>query len=167
MREHFGAPWGNRLKATTAVVLAILVLAVFTVKGWAVLVILAILGLALAFAVRGYSVVAGQLLIHRLGWATRYDLAGLTSVEYSPGVTIGSARTMGIGGLFGFVGHFHNAVLGSYRAYATHEDNTVVLDFAGDKIVVTPDAPLEFVEVVESMRGDGAPSRAGEPNGAQ
>ena len=32
-----------------------------------------------------------QLLIHRLGWATRFDLEGLTRAEYSPGATIGSA----------------------------------------------------------------------------
>lgn len=152
MRQHFGAPWGNRLKVTTALVLAILGVAFFTIKGWAVLVILAIVGVALVFAVRGYSVMDGQLLIHRLGWATRFDLEGLTRAEYSPGATIGSARTMGIGGLFGFVGHFHNAVLGSYRAYATHESNTVVLDFGGQKIVVTPDAPVEFVEAIEAMR---------------
>jgi hypothetical protein len=105
---------------------------------------------AAAFAIRGYSVVEGKLLIHRLGWATKYDLARLSSVESSPGVTVGSMRTMGIGGLFGFVGHYHNAVLGSYKAYATNELNTVVLAFEGETIVVTPDDPAGFVEAVEA-----------------
>lgn len=158
MGQHFKAPWGTKLWVMTAGVLAILVVALVTVKGWAALLLVAIVGLALVFAVRGYSVLDGQLLIHRLGWATRFDLADLTSVEFSPGATIGSIRTMGIGGLFGFVGHFRNEILGSYRAYATDEENTVILDFSGEKIVVTPDSPVEFVAAVEAARLDVAPS---------
>lgn len=158
MGQHFKAPWGTKLWVMTAGVLAILVVAFVTVKGWAALLLVAIVGLALAFAVRGYSVLDGQLLIHRLGWATRFDLADLTSVEFSPGATIGSIRTMGIGGLFGFIGHFRNEILGSYRAYATDEENTVILDFSGEKIVVTPDSPVEFVAAVEAARPDAAPS---------
>lgn len=158
MRQHFKAPWGTKLWVMTAGVLAILVVALVTVKGWAALLLVAIVGLALALTVRGYSVLDGQLLIHRLGWATRFDLADLTSVEFSPGATIGSIRTMGIGGLFGFVGHFRNEILGSYRAYATDEENTVILDFSGEKIVVTPDSPVEFVAAVEAARLDVAPS---------
>jgi len=156
--QHFKAPWGTKLWVMTAGVLAILVVALVTVKGWAALLLVAIVGLALVFAVRGYSVLDGQLLIHRLGWAIRFDLADLTSVEFSPGATIGSIRTMGIGGLFGFVGHFRNEILGSYRAYATDEENTVILDFSGEKIVVTPDSPVEFVAAVEAARLDVAPS---------
>lgn len=158
MGQHFKAPWGTKLWVMTAGVLAILVVALVTVKGWAALLLVAIVGLALVFAVRGYSVLDGQLLIHRLGWAIRFDLADLTSVEFSPGATIGSIRTMGIGGLFGFVGHFRNEILGSYRAYATDEENTVILDFSGEKIVVTPDSPVEFVAAVEAARLDVAPS---------
>ena len=63
---------------------------------------------------------------------------------------MGSLRTMGIGGLFGFVGYFHNEILGSYRAYATNELNTVVLVFDGETIVVTPDDPEAFVEAVKA-----------------
>ena len=158
MRQHFKAPWGTKLWVMTAGVLAILVVALVTVKGWAALLLVAIVGLALAFAVRGYSVQDGQLLIHRLGWATKFDLSELLSVEFSPRATIGSIRTMGIGGLFGFVGHFRNEILGSYRAYATDEENTVILDFSGEKIVVTPDSPVEFVAAVEAARPDAAPS---------
>ena len=106
--QHFKAPWGTKLWVMTIGVLAILVVAFIAVKDWAALLLFAIVGLALAFAVRGYSVLDGQLLIHRLGWATKFDLSDLTSVEFSPGATIGSIRAMGIGGLFGFVGHFRN-----------------------------------------------------------
>jgi len=152
MREHFAAPWSTKLKATTALFVAVLLMAAYATKGWASLVVLAIFLVAAAFAIRGYSVRQGKLLIHRLGWATTYDLAALVSAEVSPGTTIGSLRAMGIGGLFGFVGHFHNAVLGSYKAYATNELNIVVLEFASEKIVVTPDDPHEFVDALQAAQ---------------
>jgi hypothetical protein len=138
----------------TAVFVVILAVAAYSAKGWASLVMVAIVLVAAALTIRGYSVVEGKLLIHRLGWATKYDLARLSSVEISPGVTVGSMRTMGIGGLFGFVGHFQNAVLGSYKAYATNDLNTVVLAFEDETIVVTPDDPAGFVEAVEAACAD-------------
>ena len=154
IREHFRAPWSTKLKGLTAAFVVILAVAAYVAKGWASLVMMAILLIAAAFTIRGYSVVEGKLLIHRLGWATKYDLARLSRVEISPGVTVGSVRTMGIGGLFGFVGHYHNAILGSYKAYATNELNTVVLAFEGETIVVTPDDPARFVEAVEAAGAD-------------
>lgn len=163
MREHFTAPWSTKLKTTTAVLAAVLLVAAYAAKGWASLVVLAILLVAAAFAVRGYSVRQGRLLIHRLGWATTYDLSTLVSAEVSPGATIGSVRAMGIGGLFGFIGHFHNAVLGSYKAYATNDLNTVVLEIAGETIVVTPDDPQAFVEAVGAARDEPRSWQTGEP----
>lgn len=152
LRQHFRAPWSNKLKGLTAAFVAILAIAAYTVKGWASLVMLAILLVAAVFAIRGYSVSDGRLLILRLGWATRYDLSRLSRVEISPGATLGSVRTMGIGGLFGFVGHYHNAILGSYKAYATNDLNTVVLGIDDETIVVTPDDPAAFVEALENAR---------------
>jgi hypothetical protein len=142
----------------TAGLLLICLVAAYTVKGWGSLVILAIVLVAVTFAIRGYSVTDGKLLIHRLGWSTKFDLSRLTSVEVSPGATMGSIRTLGIGGLFGFVGHYHNEILGPYKAYATNEFNTVVLDLDGEKIVVTPDKPDEFAEAVEAARAELAPA---------
>lgn len=152
MNQHFFAPWSTRLKVMTVALVLICLVAAYTVKGWGSLVILAIVLIAATFAIRGYSVIDGRLLIHRLGWSTKFDLSRLTSVEVSPGATMGSIRTMGIGGLFGFVGHYRNEILGTYKAYATNEFNTVVLDFDGEKIVVTPDKPEEFAEAVEAAR---------------
>jgi hypothetical protein len=138
----------------TAAFVVILAVAAYAARGWASLVMVAIVLVAAIFAIRGYSVLQGKLLIHRLGWATKYDLTRLSSVEISPGATVGSMRTMGIGGLFGFVGHYHNAVLGSYKAYATNDLNTVVLVFEEETIVVTPDDPAGFVAAVEAVCAD-------------
>ena len=148
MREHFFAPWSSKLKMTTGGLAIVLIIAAVATAGWGSLVILAILLVAAAFAIRGYSVTDGKLMVHHLGWANKFDLADLVSVEVSPGATIGSLRTMGIGGLFGSIGHFHNEILGSYKAYATNELNTVVMVFGTETIVVTPDDPEEFVEAV-------------------
>jgi hypothetical protein len=152
MRQHFFAPWSPRLKLMTVALLAVCLVAAYAAKGWGSLVILAIVLVAATFAIRGYSVIDGRLLIHRLGWSTKFDLSRLTSVEVSPGATMGSIRAMGIGGLFGFVGYYRNEILGTYKAYATNELNTVVLDFGGKKIVVTPDKPEEFLQAVEAAR---------------
>ena len=150
MREHFSAPWSTKLKLTTGGLAAVLLIAAVATAGWGSLVIAGIMLAAAAFAIRGYSVMDGKLLIHRMGWANKFDLAELTSAEVNPGATMGSLRTMGIGGLFGFVGYFHNEILGSYKAYATNEFNTVVLVFGNETIVVTPDDPEAFVEAVKA-----------------
>lgn len=150
MRKHFRAPWSAKLKLTTGLFAVVLIAVAATTGGWGSAVALIILVAAAGFAVRGYSVVDGRLLIHRLGWATKFDLANLTRVEVEPGATMGSLRSMGIGGLFGFVGHFYNRTLGSYKAYATNDFNTVVMAFDGETIVVTPDDPQAFVEAVRA-----------------
>jgi hypothetical protein len=150
MRQHFRAPWSTKLKLTTAVFAAVLIVVAAIEPGWGSAVAVGVLLAGAAFAIRGYSVTGGRLLIHRLGWATKFDLARLTRVEATPGATMGSVRAMGIGGLFGFVGRFHNQILGSYKAYATHDLNTVVMVFDGETIVVTPDDPQAFVEAVRA-----------------
>ena len=150
MREHFYAPWSTKLKLTTGVFAAVLVVAAVAAGGWGSVVIVGILIVAAAFAIRGYSVMDGKLLIHHLGWANKLDLSKLSKAEVSPGATMGSARTMGIGGLLGFVGYFRNEILGSYKAYATNELNTVVLVFGNETVVVTPDDPEAFVEAVQA-----------------
>lgn len=150
MREHFFAPWSTRLKLTTGVFAAVLLVAAVAAAGWGSAVAAGILVVAGAFAIRGYSVMDGRLLIHRLGWSTKFDLTELTSAGVNPGATLGSLRTMGIGGLFGFVGRYYNEILGSYRAYATNEFNTVVLMFGDETIVVTPDDPQAFVAAVRA-----------------
>ena len=153
MRKSFRAPWSTKLVSTTILFVAILGFVFYIAGGWGRYAILAVAVLALVFAIRGYHIRDGKLLILRLGWSAKLDLAELTSAEVNPAATMGSVRALGIGGLFGFVGRFHNSVLGSYKAYATNADNAVVLGFDGEKIVVTPDAPDEFVEAITSEAG--------------
>jgi hypothetical protein len=154
MRTNLYAPWSTKLKLTTAGFLLIILVAMYAIQGWGSLLLVGTLLVGATFAIRGHSLHEGKLFIHRLGWSTKYDLTRLVDLEVRPGATMGSARVMGIGGLFGFVGHFRNEVLGSYQAYATNEFNTVILDFGGTRIVVTPDRPGEFAESVRSARSE-------------
>lgn len=103
-----------------------------------------VVGCAL-FTVRGYSIAPGVLLVHRMFWATPVSLAGLEAVNFEPGAMRWSLRTWGNGGLFAFCGYYWNRRLGSYRAFVTDLNNTVVLRLPGRAIVISPDAPEQFV----------------------
>ena len=59
-----------------------------------------------------------------------------------------SWRTWGNGGFFSFSGHFVNTALNRYRAFVTDLSRTVVLDTPRGVLVVSPDAPQEFVAAV-------------------
>ena len=135
----------------TAVLVGVLLAAAIFANDIAVsLFVLSMLVVCRIYSVRGYSVKDGRLFVHRFGWAKRFDLATLSEAAYEPGAMQGSVRTWGIGGVFGFIGHFRNGVLGPYRAYATDPARTVVLKFGGKTVVVTPEHPAEFVAAVQA-----------------
>ena len=154
IRTHFSAPWSRKLQLTTLAFLAIIAVVVFRAGPYASWVVLGVLLLASFLSVRGYSVVNGQILIHRLGWSNSLDLAKLQRIEANPGAMMGSVRVFGVGGLFSFLGTFRNQILGVYRAYATDSDNAVVLDLNGSTVVVTPDSPGDFVNSVLAQNRD-------------
>ena len=150
MLQHFDAPWSGTLKLLTTLFCAVLLVAATQVGPVGAAAIVGLLAVCAALAVRGYSVGGGELLVHRLGWTSRFDLARLTSADVAPGATRGSIRTFGIGGLFGFIGRFRNTTLGPYRAYVTDPANAVVLRLGRETIVVTPEHPAEFVAAIDS-----------------
>lgn len=147
--KNFGAPWSTGLKLITlsiavlCLVLSYLFGLIGSIVAWVSF------GIGASFMIRGYSVSGRTLFVHRLGWAKKFDLSGLTDVSHSPGAMVGSIRTFGNGGLFGYIGRFQNATLGSYKAYATDPSRSVVMYFGEGTIVVTPDRPAEFVAAVE------------------
>ena len=154
VRTHVSAPWSRKLQLTTFAFLAIIAVVVFLAGPYASWVVLGVLLLAGILSVRGYSVVNGQILIHRLGWSNRFDISQLERIEVEPGAIMGSIRVFGVGGLFSFIGTFRNQILGTYRAYATDADRTVVIVLNGSTIVVTPDSPDDFVNAVLAQRQD-------------
>lgn len=98
------------------------------------------------YTIRGYEVDSTAVYVQRLLWRTPIPLAGLERAWASPEAMAGSIRLFGNGGLFSFSGLFRNRHLGSYRAFATDPTRAVVLEFAGRKVVLTPDSPAAFLD---------------------
>ena len=159
VRTHFRAPWGRSVKVMTIAVIGLAIALNFLPLPTAhaglpaaaiPLVLAGVISAGLVFSVNGYSVRDGRLLVHRLGWATRFALTQLSAFEATPHATMGSIRLLGNGGLFCFIGLYRNSVIGRYRAYLTDPANAVVLAFGDRKIVVSPDDPPAFVEALTS-----------------
>jgi transcriptional regulator with XRE-family HTH domain len=161
-REHFRAPWGRVVKAVTFTTIAVafglsLLPYAFPLNSAtksAHLILMGALLISLLMSVSGYTVRPGQLLVHRIGWATRFDLSKLTGCEVNPHAMMGSIRLFGNGGLFCYIGFFRNAVLGNFRAFATDPTRSVVLTLGGRTVVVTPDDPDAFALAVQDAAKD-------------
>ena len=106
---------------------------------------LAIILGAAPFTIRGYTITADAILVHRLCWATRLPLQGLQSATAEPDAMRGSLRTFGNGGLFSFSGRYWSKHLGAYRALVTDPRRTVVLRYADRTVVLSPETPEQFV----------------------
>lgn len=152
METNYKAPWSKKLKNTTGFFAVLLIAAFFIMDSLAASVLLVlILIVSLLMVVRGFNISDGKLSIHRLGWTKNYDVTNLKKAEYSPNITLGSIRSFGAGGFFGYVGKFKNKVLGNFVAYVTDEQNSVVLEFSDKTLVVSPDEPENFVTEIERV----------------
>jgi len=154
--KTFTAPWGTALRWSSfgLVALAVAIIAgsawmshgaprssIWLAAGSMPLILLC----CLPFVVRGYTISGDELLIRRLFWTTRLPLTGLKSAESVPQAMSKSRRTCGNGGGFSFTGWYWNKALGSYRAFVTDLNRTVVLRFEKRTVVVSPAEPEDFV----------------------
>ena len=161
----FKAPWGASLIFMTALCIVILLgvslIGIFfgprqniSFFPWIIAMVifpLITLIISVFFIIRGYIITDDFLFIQRLGWKSKVDLTDLVSAEYNPDAMDSSIRTFGNGGLFAFAGAFYNKNIGSYRAFATIPERSVVLKFQKHTVVVTPDKPKEFVEKIKNV----------------
>jgi len=158
----FGAPWGTTLKLTTlSVIILLTAIAVigFTTGpkssiNWLLsmsIIPLVILVIAAFFTIRGYVIEGDTIFVRRIGWNSEIELAGLVSAEADPEAMSGSIRTFGNGGMFCIAGSFRNKKLGSYRAFATDPQRSVVLKFDNRVIVITPDDPAAFTDRINKL----------------
>src|SRR5437879_3990151 len=106
----FGAPWGKELRLMTilglVVCFGVALIGIVSLPEAPLAARLAMIAFPLLiliggalFMVRGYTLDDGKLIIHRLGWSSRLDLASLASAVYDPAATAGSIRIAGNGGL--------------------------------------------------------------------
>lgn len=159
----FKAPWAMSRKVVTGSLGIFLVgMAAFGVLAgsqedpmWMVGMIvlpIAVLLIAVPFAIRGYVLTPDAVFIQRLGWKTRCDLDGLMSAEADPNAMSKSSRDCGSGVQCCCPGAFGNRQPGSHRAFATDPKRAVVLKFANRTVVLTPDRPDDFVARVTELR---------------
>jgi hypothetical protein len=163
MNPSFGAPWSTSLKIVTGFCVVVCCVAAAVLETTAVRAsqpalrwftfapLLVVIGGA-SFMVRGYSISDRTLVIHRLGWTTRFDLSSFTSATVDPEALKNSIRLFGNGGLFVFAGWFTSQRLGRYRLFGTDPRRAVVLKFLDRVIVVTPDDPARFVQEITRRR---------------
>jgi hypothetical protein len=115
---------------------------------WPALLLLAIVMGSALFTIRGYAIGPDAILVRRLFWATRLPLAGLQHASFDPEAMRRSIRTFGNGGLFSITGFFRSKALGSYRAFVTDQNRTVVLRYSKRTVVLSPTEAEEFVRDV-------------------
>ena len=150
MTLRFSAPWSSALTVISVVLTVVLLVVVLNGAVVATALLAATFVGAAVCSVRGYAVEPGVLIIERLGWQTRIDLAGLESAEIDPDAMRWAFRTWGIGGPFAFVGRYWSRAVGGFTAYATDRDLAVVLRWPDRTVVVTPDDPETFATAVEA-----------------
>ncbi len=155
--KHYKAPWSTSLLVVSALATIVCLAVTFGFRPrislaplrhcveWLRLLPLALVVGCALFTIRGYTVATGAILVHRLLWSTRLPLTGLQTAHFDPGAMVGSIRTFGNGGFYSFTGRYWNKHLGSYRAYVTDPKRAVVLRFRDHTVVLSPDAPEDFV----------------------
>ena len=152
--RRFQAPWGRALWITSVAV-TVICLAISGTSLWrtgypsslgeltGILPLLIILGAA-PFAIRGYQIADGALVVERLFWGTRISLEGLVSATSESRAMHGSIRTFGNGGMYSISGWYWSRSLGAYRAFVTDLNRTVVLRFRNRTVVISPAEPDKF-----------------------
>ena len=151
--RYFSAPWGTMLKVISSLV-TLLVLGFFIVlfnsKNPFSIIPPLIAFVILLFTVRGYTVSGDTLRIKRLLWNTVVNIGTIRSVKINPGAMTGAIRTFGNGGLYSFSGQYKSGKLGFFRAYVTDFRNCVVIETTDSTIVVSPENPELFTEVLRT-----------------
>lgn len=157
----FAAPWDRTLRLVTVLIsLVCLTLTAFlwpviqahgpaSMHFWGGLLPVFIVLAAALFAVRGYRVENGELVIERLLWNTRFDLARLQSVQPDPLLMHQARSVLGNSGFFGFMGLFRHPVRGSFRAWVTDPGQALVLLFGDFAVAVSPEDGARFVALLQ------------------
>ena len=157
--KYYKALWGKSLKRisaiSTAIVLAPVIIGLLPIPAAAwfppalSITLIALLLIVMLFIVRGYEITDTSIKIHRPLWKTTLDLGKFDSAEFSPHAMKSSYRLFGNGGFYSWTGWFRNQPLGTYRAFVTDRENTVVLRFGAKNIVISPASPEEFTKELQ------------------
>jgi hypothetical protein len=110
-------------------------------------------GTAYIFRPTGYSLTEHELVVHRPINDVRYAREALESVQVIVKKDLQfTIRTFGVGGLWGYYGHFYNSVYGKMRWYITRRDHLVLIKTTNKKtILVSPDDIDSFTNELNAV----------------
>lgn len=148
--SSFAAPWSLPLKLTTVTVVAASLYVLPAESAHHTILLMLALASCAAFTIKHYRIRDGKLYVHYPGRSKAWDLTELQCLEVNPNAMDYSFRLLGTG-MFASVGLYYNSTLGWYRAYATDPKLAVVLYFPKVTVVITPDNPQRFVELVQAF----------------
>lgn len=153
---RFSAPWSRSLQVLSGLTVGVWVMGVTMLlaqhsPAWLVVAFLVFMIALPLFMVRGYSVIDGQLLVHRPFWNTIIPLRELVSVEQDRNILKRSYRIFGNGGAFSFTGLYRNDSIGNFRVFANSTTGTLLLRFPKRKIVIATDKPEELAAAIQSQ----------------
>ncbi len=110
-----------------------------------------LLGVMVLFSIRSFDVMQDGILVRRPLWANRLGYDDLRSVRVDEDAMKGSIRLMGNGGLFAFSGRYRSRKLGVFTVFATDMKLSVILRYSDRTVVVTPESPEEFADLVRQF----------------
>ena len=155
----FTASTSTTVKVVTAAIFILTIgLALVAIKdevGEAALIPASILAIVIAvsyyFSIRHYEIGDGKLIVRRPFDAVQIPLGNISDVQTVDRKRLRwTVRTFGIGGLFSYTGEFWNKKLGSMSWYVTRMDKAVMIVRGHRKIVISPDDPEKFLEVLKN-----------------
>ncbi|BCX03566.1 MAG: hypothetical protein KatS3mg053_1504 [Candidatus Roseilinea sp.] len=111
---------------------------------------------AFLFALSPNGVEVGDDVVYirrRWGGVPRH-LAALTSARRIAIHELQSSiRLVSVGGVFGWYGTFQSPTLGEFKMFATRLDRLVLMDFQGERIVVSVDEPDALLALLRVQTG--------------
>lgn len=106
----------------------------------------------LLFALSPNGVEVGDDSVHiRQRWGgIQRNLADLSSVRrIEVGELRSSVRLVSVGGVFGWFGTFQSPKLGEFKMFATRLDRLILMEFHGERIVVSVDEPDRLLAILQ------------------
>lgn len=103
--------------------------------------LLIILILSYLYSVQGYIIENNSLIIRRFIGNKKIDKNEITEIQKMTKDDVkGTFRRLGVGGLFGYFGQFHNPTFGRIYYYTTQRKNMILLKIGdGKKVMISPD----------------------------
>jgi hypothetical protein len=105
------------------------------------------------YSTKSYEIHGKSLIIKTqhgeipLTWMQISDVKVLTNADME-----GLTRPFGVGGLFGYNGHYHSPAIGDITFYATQQKNWVLIHTdKNEAIIMTPDDPTKLAYEIKAI----------------